>query len=309
MRKPLRFGVVSSGAPSYKAWVTLARRVEELGYASLLMPDRLATPLAPFTALALAAEATTTLRVGSHVFANDYRHPAMLAKEAATLDLLSRGRFELGLGAGVGQPDYQQMGLPLESAGTRVSRVEEALHIIKQCFTEEVVNFSGKYYTITDLRGLPKPIQKPHPPIFIGSMGKRMLSIAAREADSIAPEIRPTPPGSTEADATIEEKLAWIREAAGERIEQLELCQTIYSIAITDSRSEAVPQPWSSLRRQEMSTEQAVAHLQEQHERYGFSYFHVFEGQMENFAPVVARLAGKYTAESRLWSGDVIPTN
>jgi probable F420-dependent oxidoreductase len=293
MRKPFRFGVVSSGASSYKAWVTLARRAEELGYASLLMPDRLATPLAPFTALALAAEATTTLRVGSHVFANDYRHPVMLAKEAATLDLLSHGRFELGLGAGVGQPDYQQMGLPLESAGTRVSRVEEALHIIKQFFTEEVVNFSGKYYTITDLRGLPKPIQKPHPPIFIGSTGKRMLSIAAREADSIAPEIRPTPPGSNEVDAPIEEKLAWIREAAGERIEQVELCQTIYSIVITDSRSEAVPQPWSFLQRQEMSTEQAVAHLQEQHERYGFSYFHVFDGQMENIAPVVARLAGK----------------
>jgi probable F420-dependent oxidoreductase len=217
----------------------------------------------------------------------------MLAKEAATLDLLSHGRFELGLGAGVGQPDYQQMGLPLESAGTRVSRVEEALHIIKQFFTEEVVNFSGKYYTITDLRGLPKPIQKPHPPIFIGSTGKRMLSIAAREADSIAPEIRPTPPGSNEVDAPIEEKLAWIREAAGERIEQVELCQTIYSIVITDSRSEAVPQPWSFLQRQEMSTEQAVAHLQEQHERYGFSYFHVFDGQMENIAPVVARLAGK----------------
>src|SRR5258708_23430685 len=185
------------------------------------------------------------------------------------------------------------MGLTVESAGTRVSGVEEEVNIIKQFFSEEVVSLSGKFYTITDLRGLPKPIQKPHPPIFIGSMGKRMLSIAAREADSIAPEIRPTPPGSNEVDAPLEEKLAWIREAAGERIEQVELCQTIYSIVITDSGSEAVPQPWSSLQRKEMSTEQAVAHLQDQHERYGFSHFHVFHGQIENIAPVVARLAGK----------------
>ncbi len=292
MRKPFRFGVVSGGAPSREAWVTLARRMEGLGYASVLMPDRVGTPLAPITALAIAAEATTTLRVGSHVFANDYRHPAMLAKEAATLDLLSNGRFELGLGAGVGQPDYQQMGLPFESAGTRVSRVEEALHIIKRFFTEEVVNFSGKYYTITGLRGLPKPVQKPHPPIFIGSSGKRLLTIAAREADRIAPTVIPAPPGSGAADATMEDKIAWIREAAGSRFEQLELCQTIFGIVITDSQSEAAPPQWSSIQQQAMTTEQAVAYLQEQRERYGFSYFQVSQGQMENFAPVVARLAG-----------------
>lgn len=293
MQKAFRFGIVSSGASSRQAWVTLARRAEELGYASLLMPDRLMTPLAPFTALALAAEVTTTLRVGSHVFANDYRHPVMLAKEAASLDLLSNGRFELGLGAGVGQPDYQQMGLPLESAGTRVSRVEEALHIIKQFFTEDVVNFSGKYYTVTGLQGHPKSVQKPYPPIFIGSTGKRMLTIAAREADSIAPEIRPTQPGSNEADAPLEEKLEWLRAGAGERFGHLELCQTIYNIAISDSPSKAAPMSWSAHLQREMTTEQAVAHLQEQRALYGFSYFHIFEGQMENLAPVVARLADK----------------
>ena len=295
MHHPFRFGVVSAGAPSREAWITLARRAEELGYASLLMPDRVGTPLAPFAALAAAAAATTTLRVGSHVFANDYRHPVMLAKEAATLDLLSNGRFELGLGAGVGQPDYLQMGLPFESAGTRVGRVEEALHIIKQFFTEEVVNFSGKYYTVTDLRGLPKPVQKPHPPIFIGSSGKRLLTIAAREADRVAPNVMPTRPGSGAADATMADKIAWIRDAAGERFDQLELCQTIFSIAITDSQSlnmAALPQ-WLSMQKQEMTTEQAVAYLLEQRERYGFSYLQIFQGQMENFAPVVARLAGK----------------
>ncbi len=136
-------------------------------------------------------------------------------------------------------------------------------------------------------------MQKPYPPIFVGSMGKRMLTIAAREADSIAPEIRPTRPGSNEVDASLEEKIAWMRAAAGERFEHLELCQTIYTIALTDSQSKAAPMPWIANQLQEMTTEQAVAHLLEQRERYGFSYFHIFEGQMENFAPVVARLAGK----------------
>lgn len=292
MRKPFRFGIVSGGAGDRESWVWRARRAEELGYAALLMPDRIGTALAPLAALAIAAGATTTLRVGSHVFANDYRHPALLAKEAATLDLLSNGRFELGLGAGVGQPDYQQMGLPLESAGQRVSRMEEALHIIKQFFTEDVVNFSGKYYTISNLRGTPRPVQKPHPPIFIGSTGKRMLTFAAREADSIEPVAMQGPPGSGNADATLEDKIAWIRGAAGERFEQLELCQTIFGIAITDSPVEAGPPPWSSIQRQTMTTEQAIAYLQEQRERYGFSYLQLSEGQMENFAPVVARLAG-----------------
>lgn len=292
MRKPFRFGIVSGGARDRETWVTLARRAEELGYSALLMPDRLGTPLAPIAALAIAAGATTTLRIGSHVFANDYRHPVLLAKEAATLDLLSNGRFELGLGAGVGQPDYQQMGLPFDSAGVRVSRLEEALHIIKQFFTEEVVNFSGKYYTVTNLRGMPRPVQKPHPPIFVGSSGKRMLTFAAREANYIEPVVMQGPPGSNHAEATMEDKIAWIRDAAGERFEQIELCRTTFGLVITDSRVAASPPPWPTIEQQAMTTEQAIAHIQEQRERYGFSSFQLSQGQMENFAPVVARLAG-----------------
>src|SRR6266516_1377314 len=139
MHKPFRFGVVVSHAPSHTAWITTARRVEELGYASLLMPDRPSIGgLAPLTALAVAAEATTTLRVGSYVFCNDYRHPVLLAREAATLDLLSEGRFELGLGAGVGPTEFQQLGLPFPSS--RVGHLAEALQLIKQLFTEEMVN-------------------------------------------------------------------------------------------------------------------------------------------------------------------------
>lgn len=296
MHKPFRFGVVSGGFAAPDAWIAQARRVEALGYASLLMPDRPSIGgFALFSALAVAAAATTSLHIGSYVFCNDYRHPAMLVKEVATLDALSGGRFELGLGAGVSDSDYQQMGLPFESAGTRVSRLEEALLIIKQFFTGEEVNFSGKYYTITGMKALPRPARKPHPPIFIGSSGKRMLTIAAREADIIAPTLKMGPQGIDPADAPMEEKIAWIRNAAGERFSELELAQVAYGISITDSSAEAITPPGLpfSMRARGMSIEQAVEHLLEQRDRYGFSYIQVFEGQLENFAPVVTRLHGK----------------
>jgi len=291
MHRPFRFGVVASHAPSHTAWISTARRVEELGYTTLLVVDRIGMGLAPFTALAVAAEATTSLRVGTFVFCNDFRHPAVLAKEAATLDLLSEGRFELGLGAGVGPSDYNQMGIPFESAGTRVSRLEESLQIIKQLFTEEIVNFSGKYYTINGLRGLPRPVQQPYPPILLGSSGKRMLSIAARQADIITIMPGWDVQGADAVHKDIQQKIEWVRQNAGERFAHLQFCQTIYNIKITDnqvpvSRPPGMP-PMQTL---SMSTEQAVEHLLELRERYGYTYFQVYDGQMENFAPVVARL-------------------
>src|SRR5579864_8581831 len=176
MQRPFRFGVVTAQAPSRSAWVATARKIEELGYSTLLMPDRVNVgTLAPFSALAVAAGATTKLRVGSYVFANDLRHPVMLAREAATLDLLSDGRFELGLGSGVGPSDFQQMGIPFADARTRVGHLEEAVQIIKQLFTAEIINFSGKYYTLTGTKGYPRPAQKPHPPVLIAGSGERML--------------------------------------------------------------------------------------------------------------------------------------
>jgi probable F420-dependent oxidoreductase len=294
MARPFRFGIVSGGAQSGTEWITRARRIEELGYATLLVVDRTLVGLAPLTALAIAAGATTSLRIGSHVFCNDYRHPALLAKETATLDLLSNGRFELGLGAGAGPMDYKQLGIPFDSPGTRVSRFEEALHIIKQLWSGEVVNFAGQHYTITEMRGLPRPIQQPRPPIFIGSASKRMLSIAAREADIVSPTYKLGAQGIDPTDVPLEEKVAWVRAAAGERFSQLELAQGAYPITITDSGADTLPQAGGPpIPKMPMSTEQAVEHLIEQRERYGFSYIQLYEGQMENFAPVVARLAGK----------------
>jgi probable F420-dependent oxidoreductase len=295
MYRPFRFGLVISNAPSRTAFVTLARRAEELGYATLLMPDRIITGLAPLTALAVAAETTTSLHVGSYVFCNDYRHPALLAREVATLDFLSGGRVELGLGAGVGPFDYGQLGLPFDKGQERVDRFEEALCVIKKLFTEESVNFSGKHYTITGMKGLPRPIQKPHPPIAIGGAGKRMLSLAAREANSISVMFRLPKEGIDAPNEALEQKLAWVREAAGERFAHLELAQLAYLLAIDDGQAdrnfedEGPPIP-----RIVMSAGQAVEHLLEQRERYGFSYIPVYGSvQMERFALVVAQLTGK----------------
>ena len=295
MHRPFRFGVVVSYAQSHSAWIATARRVEELGYSTLLMPDRTTIGgLAPLTALAVAAEATTSLRMGSYVFCNEYRHPVILAREAATLDLLSEGRFELGLGAGVGPSEFQRMGIPFANAGTRVGHLEESLQVIKQLFTEETVNFTGKYYTITEMKGNLPPVQKPHMPMLVAGAGERMLKLAAREADIIAIGSKITAQGLDPADATLAQKIAWINEAAGKRFTDLELSQTVYDLVITDSGT-AISQYGGGppIPKRPVSTEQAVAHLLEQRDRYGFSYIQVYEGQMENFAPVLARLAGQ----------------
>src|SRR6266487_4756865 len=239
MHRPFRFGVVTAYAQSHTAWITTARRVEELGYATLLMPDRLSIgSLAPLTALAVAAQATTSLRIGSYVFCNEYRHPVILAKEAATLDFLSDGRFELGPGAGIGPFDYQQLGLKFEDAGTRVGRLEEAVSIVKRFFTQERVNFTGRYYTVAEMKGSPGPVQKLHPPIVIGAAGKRMLSLAAREADSISIMFRLPQQGIDAPNEVLEQKLAWVREAAGQRFARLELSQLAYVLAIDDGRAD-----------------------------------------------------------------------
>jgi probable F420-dependent oxidoreductase len=295
MPRSFRFGVVAASAPSQTAWIRTARRAEELGYATLLLPDRMmgAVP-ALFPALAVAASVTTTLRVGSYVCSNEYRHPVLLAREAATLDLLSGGRFELGLGAGVGPADFQQMGLPFPNASTRVGRLEEALQILKQIFTQETLNFSGQHYTITGMKGDLKPVQQPHPPLLVAGAGERMLKLAAREADSIAIGLKISGQGADPTDAPLEQKIAWIKEAAGQRFANLELCQTIYGFQITDSRAELPAQTggWQ-IPKTPMLTSQAVTRLLEERERYGFSYLQIAEWQMENFAPVVAQLAGK----------------
>ena len=181
------------------------------------------------------------MRVGSLVLDNDYKHPVVLAKEAATIDLLSDGRLELGLGAGWMKTDYEQSGIPYDRPGVRIDRFEEGLAIIKGLLSDDgPVTFAGKHYTITAHEGTPKPVQKPHPPILIGGGGKRVLSIAGREADivsvnfdlrsgAVGPEVGPS--GTAEATA---EKIGWVRDAAGDRFDDIELSVTIFAGMVTD---------------------------------------------------------------------------
>jgi probable F420-dependent oxidoreductase len=227
--RPFRFAVQEHHAASAKAWREKARLVESIGYSALYLPDHFSDVPGPIAALMAAADATTKLRVGSLVFDNDYRHPVVLAKEAATIDLLSDGRFDLGLGAGWLTSDYEKAGIPLDPASTRIERMEEGLQIIKGLFAGGSFSFAGKHYQIKNLEGTPPPVQKPHPPILIGGGGRRMLSLAAREADivninyNLATGSASGAVAKTGTAQATQEKLLWIRDAAGERFEQIEL--------------------------------------------------------------------------------------
>ncbi|MBV9282258.1 MAG: TIGR03621 family F420-dependent LLM class oxidoreductase [Chloroflexi bacterium] len=312
--RPFRFGVnvPPFGSISGAEWKARAQKAEALGYATFLVPDHLFGTVAPLSALGAAAAVTTTIRLGTLVLGNDFRHPVMLAREAATIDVLSDGRLELGLGTGWLRPDYTQPGIPFDPPGVRVSRLEEAVHVVKGAFAAEPFSFSGTYYTIDDLAAQPKPLQPPHPPILIGGGSKRILSFAAREADIVSINIKTTPegwtePGSDRADAT-RQKVDWVRAAAGDRFPGLELNILITSLKVTDNRRRAAAEivdHWRLPGRRPTvdellalpttligTVDQIVDQLQEQRERYGLSYIIVWE-PMEEFAPIVERLAGR----------------
>jgi probable F420-dependent oxidoreductase len=289
--RPFRFGVaIERGVPSREEWVTLARRAEALGYATLLLPDHFITEFPPLVTLMAAADTTTTLRIGSFVFDNDFRHPALLAKEVAALDLLSGGRFEFGIGAGWHQPEYKRAGLPFDRAGVRINRLEEALKIIKQFFVEETVTFAGNHYTVTDLVAFPKPLQRPHPPILMGGGGKKLLTLAGREANIIGLSPKVNDDGTIDAfertEAALAQKVEWIRQAAGERFAAVELNLFPTDVIIVQDQQQAVKQYIRERGLSGVTTEQLLAspyvligtieqlveRIQRWREQFGISY-------------------------------------
>jgi probable F420-dependent oxidoreductase len=307
--RPFRFGVEEHRAFGAKEWGEKARRIEALGYSTLYLPDHFGDQLAPIAGLMAAAAATTTLRVGSLVFDNDYRHPVVLAKEAATLDLLSDGRLDFGLGAGWMSSDYEQTGIALDSPGTRIERMAEALEIIKRFFAGGSVSFVGKHYRISGVEASPSPAQKPHPPIILGGGGRRMLSLAAREADIVSVNYKLTEGRinrslvRTGMAAATDEKLTWIKEAAGERFPKLELCATVFVASVTDDRDGTAAafatgigaEPREVLEMPHFligTTDQMIEDLQARRDRYGISYVVVPDSAVESLAPVVERLTG-----------------
>jgi probable F420-dependent oxidoreductase len=308
-RRPFRFGVQEHRAGSAAQWRERARAYESMGFEAIYLPDHFDKQPGPISALMAAADATTRLRIGSLVFDNDYRHPVVLAKEAATLDLLSDGRLDLGLGAGWLEKDYQRSGMRYDPAGVRIERLGEAIQIIKGLFAGESFSFTGKHYTIEGLEGWPRPVQQPHPPLLLGGGGQKMLSLAAREADIVhinfnlnEGRMTPTMVRTGMAPAT-DVKIDWIKQAAGSRFEAIELGLTIFRASVTDDRQTVAEafapmmgvDPRDVLERPHVlmgTVDQIVDDIVERRNRYGVSHIVFPDDAADDLAPVVERLAG-----------------
>jgi len=309
--KPFRFGINVRDGKSRAEWQDKARKVEGLGYSVLLVPDHLAAMLATIPAVMSAADATKSLRVGTNVLNNDLRHPVLLAREAATIDMLTDGRFELGLGAGYMRIEYDQTGLRFDRGGIRVERLAEAVTIIKGLLGGAEVNVTGRHYRVTGHTIHPLPVQRPHPPIIIGGNGFLLLTLAAQEADTVNLTGITFTQGGTVPDmsgwkvAGIDERMRVVREAAGQRFGRLELSAQLQRVIVTDRRRDAAEElkkSWKQLSVEEIleapyvligTVDEMVEALHARRDRWGLSYFVTFEPYLETLAPIVARLAGK----------------
>ena len=299
----------ASGATDARGWADQARKAEDLGYDVFTMPDHFTDQLAPVPALMAAADATTRLRIGALVFDNDYKHPVVLAKELATIDLLSSGRVEIGIGAGWMLSDYEAAGLTYDRPGVRIDRFEEGVAIIKGVMADGPFSFSGEHYTITNYDGKPLPVQRPHPPILIGGGGKRVLRIAVREADIVgvngslhAGVVGPDALGTMTLEA-VTERVGWVREFAGARIDEIELNIRAFFVSVTEDRASVVDGIASMISVERSMVENSpfaligsvnsiTEDLVRRREQLGFSYVIVGPDDIEPFAPVVAALTG-----------------
>jgi probable F420-dependent oxidoreductase len=320
MPRPFRFAVQSFSASSGKQWRERARRAEALGYSALHLADHILGPgpaiakanhpiqeLAAVPAMMSAADATTTLKVGCRVFCIDYQHPAVLAKQAATIDLLSDGRLEFGLGAGWLATEYEALNIPLDPPGKRITRLAETVGAMRALFSGEEVNLQSTNIKLAGFAGAPK---RPMPPLMIGGGGKRVLSLAAREADIVslnfnnrAGIIGPDGVQSGTADATAE-KIGWIKAAAGGRFSAIELEIGAYFTFVQPGAEQIAAGMGKAmgLSAAEMmrhphglfgSVDAVCDELVRRREQYGISYVTVGDNALETFAPVVARLAGR----------------
>jgi probable F420-dependent oxidoreductase len=304
--RPFRFGVSIRVAASRAEWQEKARRAEALGYSTVLVADHLADALPPLLPLVSAADATTTLRVGTFVLNNDFRHPVLVARAAAALDLLTDGRFELGLGAGHMRSEYEGIALQYDPAAARVERLGESVTIVRRLLAGEQVTFAGTHYTVSGQRCFPPG--KRRVPILVGGNGRRLLELAARQADIVGLAGFSHRLGGTEVDLSsftadgAAERVDIVRRAAGTRIADLELNALVQRVVVTDDpRSAAVElaaefeltpeqvmsSPFLLLGTPTSMAEELVA----RRERFGFSYVTVFEPALEPLAPVVAQLA------------------
>jgi probable F420-dependent oxidoreductase len=320
--RPFRFGLQAFDAGSGKEWLDTARRAEDLGYCTLFTTDHYFGPgeiasssghrpvdVAPISAMTAAAAVTTDLRVGCRVFAVDYHHPVVLAKELATIDFLSEGRLEVGLGAGWVAAEYEGMGIPMDRAGVRIERLAEFVEVLTAHWSGEPIDVDGEHVHVHGFAGRPLPVQKPRPPLLIGGGAPRVLRTAGRLADIVSLNFNNSTGklgSASVASATLaktEEKIGWIREGAGDRFPEIELEVAAYFVAVKDDPTEAITAMAS---RFGVTPDELGAHphallgsvdgicdvLQERRERLGISYVTIAQRNAEEFAPVVARLAG-----------------
>ena len=307
--RPFRFGVVCAQADSGWAWLDTARAAESLGYSTLLVPDHFGEQFGPFAALGAAAAATTILRLGTFVCDNDLRHPAVLAKEAATVDVLSDGRFELGVGAGWMADEHRQAGLPFDDGAVRLARLAETLDALRALWGDAPATVRGDHVRLDGLEGGPGPVQRPHPPLLVGGGGPRLLALAAAQADivSIVPRSRAdglfSRPGELSPEA-LAAKVAVVRSAAAEQRTDPELNTLVLFVEVTAHRATGVrrvadalgvpPEVVDTSPHVLVGSPAGIAEqLAERRETFGISYVAVFDDALERFAPVVAEIAGR----------------
>jgi probable F420-dependent oxidoreductase len=305
MKRPFRFAVTARWAAGGTRWRDFAKRAEAQGYDVLLVTDHMGPQLAPIPAMMAAADATTRLRVGSFVFSNDYRNLVMLAKEIATMDVISGGRIELGIGAGWRVPDYTQMGIPYDAPAVRVSRLEEAVPLLDRLLREEVVTHKGTFYDLREARILPRPVQQPRPPFMIGGGGPRVLKLAARQADivSLAPSLdahgRPRPRSLT--FGGLRERVArFDKQAKGREVEKN---LWLFDAGVSD-HARSFGRAAATIAKRSAN---ALIHspfflygtraslrslIREQRESLGISYISIPGQAMDEFAPIVQELRG-----------------
>jgi probable F420-dependent oxidoreductase len=315
MAPRFRFGVVGESVTDAAGLTRTVQRAEQLGYDTFLLRDHfVAEPfghqLAPLIALTAAAAVSSTLRLGTLVLANDYRHPVLLAKEAATLDVLSGGRLELGLGAGWLKDEYDRAGLVFDPPGARVDRLAESLRVLKDLLSGKPVTTVGEHYQITDLDTFPVPVQRPYPPLLIGAGSRRMLELAGREADIVGVLPRALPSGTISGELSertpeaTAQKVEWIRDGAGDRFDDIEISVMI-SPVITHQPVEAaairfaVARGWGAAAAEQVmsmpsafigTADRIAEQMVERRDRYGISYYVVPDEAMDEFAPIVSAL-------------------
>ena len=310
MSRPFRFGFSLDGLDGPAEIAARARRAEDMGYSSVVMTDHFDDRHGPLVAMTAVALATASLRVGTTVLANDYRHPAVLAKELASLDIVSGGRLEIGIGAGWMASDYKQAGLGFDRPGVRIERLDEAVTVLEGCFGEGPFDFEGDHYRISGLHSQPKPVQRPRPPLLMAGGGPRMLALAARRADIVG--VNPSlhsgaideHAGPTATAEATDNKLAVVRDVAGSRFGSIELQTRVHLAVITDdahalasaaapafgiTAEEALASPHALVG----TVDECVTAIEGWRERWGISYISFTGDSAEAMAPVVERLAGR----------------